>query len=69
MQRCHTVPQQIRNSHPITKDTDSAFLLLLRQALLLALQEQGHLTAAQYRHAEERLRRQYRTGQPGREKP
>lgn len=60
MQRCHTVPQEIRNSHPITRDSDDRFLALLQQALLLALQEQGHLSITQYRHAEERLR--HRTG-------
>ena len=62
MQRCHTVPQEIRNSHPITRDSDDRFLALLQQALLLALQEQGHLSITQYRHAEELLRRRHRTG-------
>ena len=61
MQRCHTVPQEIRNSHPITRDSDDRFLALLQQALLLALQEQGHLSITQYRHAEEHLRHRHRT--------
>ena len=58
MHRSRIVLQSILNNHPILNDSDYEFLYLLQQALLLALREQGHLSAMQYRHAEEKLRHQ-----------
>ena len=46
--------------HPITKESDSEFLYLLQNGLLLALQEQGILRDKQYCHAEEKLRAQHK---------
>lgn len=48
--------QWIDNSHPITKETDQAFLYLLQSSLLLALKELGQLNEIQYRNAEEQLK-------------
>ena len=42
----------------ISLETDSTFLEELQRGLLLALLEQGQLTAMEYRHAEEKLKRQ-----------
>lgn len=39
-------------------DTDSSFLYHLQLGVLLALKERGTLNAMQYRHAEEKLKRQ-----------
>lgn len=49
--------KSIENNHLITKETDSAFLYEYQKAILLALVEAGRLTQAQYRYAEEKLRR------------
>ena len=51
---------RIENNQIIIKDTDSEFLYHLQQALLLALREQGRLNPMQYRHADERLKKQCR---------
>ena len=50
--------QRIDHDRKITKETDASFLYQLENALLLALKEQGRLSAMQYRHAEEGLKRQ-----------
>ena len=52
--------QSIEGDHKITKETDYEFLYHLQNALLLALKEQGRLTATQYRYAEEKLKQQRR---------
>jgi hypothetical protein len=54
--------QRIDGDVPITKENHTEFLYLLQSALLLALQEKGILDRMEYRHAEEALRRQRRTG-------
>ena len=48
----------IEKDHRITRKTDSEFLYAFQKAVLLALLEEGTLTEMQYRHAEEKLRRQ-----------
>lgn len=50
--------QRIERSEPITAEEESAFRRHLQDAMLLALQEQGVLTAAQYRRAGEKLKQQ-----------
>ena len=56
MNRSRIELQVIHNNQPITYSSNYDFLYLLQQGLLLALQEQGHLSTIQYRHAEEKLR-------------
>ena len=51
---------RIDNNEAITKETHYDFLHHLQNAILLALREQGRLTAMQYRHAEEKLKQQRR---------
>ena len=51
---------RIDNNEAITKETHYDFLRHLQSAILLALREQGRLTAMQYRHAEEALQQQHR---------
>lgn len=51
---------RIDNNEAITKETHYDFLRHLQSAILLALREQGRLTAMQYRHAEEALQQQRR---------
>lgn len=53
--------EQILQNHPITLETDAVFLFHLKKALLLALKEQGQLSAMQCRAACERLERQQRS--------
>ncbi len=53
--------EQILQDHPITPETDAAFLYHLKKALLLALKEQGQLNAMQCRVACDRLARQQRS--------
>lgn len=60
MARKFAALQQIEHDRKITKETDDQFLYQLQKALLLALKEQGRLSAMQYRHAEEGLKRQLR---------
>ncbi|HIY05885.1 MAG TPA: hypothetical protein H9844_02245 [Candidatus Evtepia faecigallinarum] len=52
--------ERIENDHEITRDTDGRFLHRLQSGLLLALKEQGRLSQAQYRYAQEQLDRRYR---------
>ena len=52
--------QRIDNDEVITKETHYEFLYHLQNAILLALREQGRLTAMQYRYAEEALKQQRR---------
>lgn len=42
----------VENNHPITPETDPAFLRTCQQAILLALREQGLLGETEYRAAE-----------------
>lgn len=46
--------QRIECDHPITRETDQAFLDMLQSSLLLALKQQGRLNEMQYRNTEER---------------
>ena len=48
----------VLQDHPITPKTDPVFLYHLKKALLLALKEQGQLSAMQCRAACDRLERQ-----------
>ena len=48
----------IENDHSITHKTDSEFLYVFQEAVLLALLEDGTLTEMQYRYAEQKLRGQ-----------
>ena len=50
----------VRNSHPITKQTDFDFLFLLQRSVLLGLKESTMLNEMQLRQAEAVLLRQYR---------
>ena len=50
----------IENNETVTEKGHYDFLYHLQGALLLALREQGRLDAAQYRRAEEELKRQRR---------
>ena len=52
--------QRIDNNETITKETHYEFLYHLQSAVLLALRERGRLGAMQYRHAEEKLKKQRR---------
>ena len=52
--------QRIDHNETITKETHYEFIYHLQGSLLLALQEQGRLTAMQYRHAQEKLKQQRR---------
>ena len=52
--------QRIDDNEAITKETHYEFLYHLQSVMLLALREQGTLNAMQYRHAEEKLKRQRR---------
>lgn len=58
MRKKYAQLQQISNDSEISLETDSTFLEELQRGLLLALLEQGQLTAMEYRHAEEKLKRQ-----------
>lgn len=50
----------IENNHEITCTSDPHFWYEYQSAVLLALQEEGILSAAQYRYADEQLKRQLR---------
>lgn len=54
----NVILQAMENGHPITAQTDQAFLYELQKAVLLALLEDGTLTELQYHSAEEALRKQ-----------
>ncbi len=54
------VLQRIDNNGQITKENHSVFLSRLQSALLLALREQGRLSAMQLRQAQEGLQKQRR---------
>lgn len=60
MERKFAKLQRIDHDRKLTKETDAPFLYQLQNALLLALKEQGRLSAMQYRYAEEGLKRQRR---------
>lgn len=51
--------QAVISDHPITRETDASFLYEFQKALLLSLLEDGTLTEAQCRYAEEKLRMQF----------
>ena len=57
----------IDNNRKITHDTDAQFLYQLQRFLLLALREQGILTAMQLRHAQEGLQKQRRERAKGKQ--
>ena len=48
----------IEHDRKITKETDSQFLFEYQRAILLSLKEGGALDEAQYRYAEEKLKKQ-----------
>lgn len=68
MMRDRAVLQSVERDRRITKEKDSAFLFLYRNAILLGLKEAGRLTETQYRYAEGRLKEQRRTDTPGGER-
>ena len=51
--------ERVLQDHPIIPKTDAVFLYHLKKALLLALKEQGQLSAMQCRAACDRLARQH----------
>lgn len=53
--------ERVLQDHPIIPKTDAVFLYHLKKALLLALKEQGQLSAMQCRAACDRLARQQRS--------
>lgn len=48
----------IENDREITKENDSQFLFEYQRAVLLTLRDKGTLNEAQYRYAEEKLKKQ-----------
>lgn len=48
---------EIENDREITKETDSRFLFEYQRAVLLTLRDKGALNEAQYRCAEEKLKK------------
>ncbi|MBM6723295.1 hypothetical protein [Pseudoflavonifractor phocaeensis] len=60
MARQYASLERIEHNRKITQETDHTFLYRLQDGLLLALKEQGQLNEMQYRHAQDRLDRQYR---------
>lgn len=52
--------ERVLQDHPIIPKTDAVFLYHLKKALLLALKEQGQISAMQCRAACDRLARQQR---------
>lgn len=52
--------ERIDNEHNIDITTDPVFLFELHRSLLLDLKVRGRLSEVQYRHAEEKLRKQSR---------
>lgn len=60
MARRYASLEKIEHNRQITKEQDAQFLHRLQSGLLLALKEQGRLNEMQYRHAQDRLDRQYR---------
>ena len=64
MKRKYSKLESIENDHPITKENEGEFLYNLQNGLLLALREQGILNLMQYRHAVEKLRRQWGKSEP-----
>lgn len=61
MEKQFAVLQKTEQDGIITQETHPGFLWLLQRAMLLGLQEQGHLGIPEYRRAEEALNRQYRS--------
>lgn len=61
MEKQFAVLQKTEQDGIITQETHPGFLCLLQRAMLLGLQEQGHLGIPEYRWAEEALNRQYRS--------
>jgi hypothetical protein len=61
MEKQFAVLQKTEQDGIITQETHPGFLCLLQRAVLLGLQEQGHLGIPEYRRAEEALNRQYRS--------
>ena len=55
-ERAHLI--RVEHSRRITKETDSRFLFEYQRAVLLSLKEDGTLDEAQYRWAEEKLKKQ-----------
>jgi len=60
MRKQYAIFQKIEHNEHITEETHYLFLVHLQKAILLALREQGWLTAMQYRHAEDLLKQQRR---------
>ena len=58
MERRFSELQRIAENETITEETHYEFLCHLQWALLLALREQGRLSAMQYHYAEERWKQQ-----------
>ena len=58
MKKKFAVLQKTDWEEALTPESNGAFLYHLQRALLLALREREMLSAAEYRHAEECLRRQ-----------
>lgn len=51
---------RVEHDRIITKETDGRFLVEYQRAILLSLKEGGTLDEAQYRYAEEKLKKQLR---------
>ena len=58
MKKKFTTLQKTDWKEALTPESNGAFFYHLQRALLLALRERGMLGVAEYRHAEESLRRQ-----------
>ena len=54
--------EQVRDGRAVTKDTDPEFWFHIQRAILLALKEDGILSEAQLRQAEEILYQRRRRG-------
>ena len=54
--------EQIRGGRAVTEETDPEFWFHIQRAVLLALKDDGILSDAQLRHAEEILHQRRRTG-------
>ena len=55
-------PEQIRGMRTVTEDTEPEFWFHIQRAVLLALKDDGILSDAQLRHAEEILHQRRRRG-------
>ena len=56
--------ERIDNNRSISRASDPEFWYGMELSLLLALRERGVLNMSEYRHAEERLSRQFRNPGP-----